>query len=178
MNCFFLISYHGSTYNKLESSLNSHPKIQKLLKTEKNKIYFNSLDVENSKNKHKYIFGGSWYYDTCLENYEIASKNILQDYFFVYYFDEENEHNDNDYLNYRLRRIYEMIQNTKNYICFFNNNSNFDILLRNLENKLELETPLIEPREYKKIIMGNDECTKYKFYYDLIKTQHQSKILV
>jgi len=179
MDYFFLVSYHGSSYDKLEKSLNAHNQIQKIERNPKEKkIYFNLLDVEESKTKHKNLFAGSLYFDTVLENYEIASVDVLKNHFFIYYFDKQNILTDNEYLGYRLRRMYEMIMKSNDFIIFYNENNNFTNLLTYLENKFELSEKLIEPKEYKQKVIGYEKSEKCKVYEKIITEQFQSKILV
>jgi membrane-bound acyltransferase YfiQ involved in biofilm formation len=179
MDYFFLVSYHGSTYDKLEKSLNSHEKIQKVLDPiNSKKIYLNCSDVENSKSKHKNIFGGSWHFDTILENYEIASVDVLKNYFLIYYFENENKHNDNMYLNYRLRRMYEMMHKSNDFVVFFNEENNFENLLKFLEKKLNLDSDIKESKQYSSKLMGYEKCDKDKIYYKIIKEQFADKILI
>lgn len=178
MDYFFLVSYHGSSYGKLEKSLNNHEKIQKVQEPlVGKKIYFNCLDVENTKTKHKYLLGGSWYFDTSLENYEISSIDVLKKYFIIYYLDEVNSLNDNMYLSYRLRRIYEMMHKSNDFVIYFHNEKNYQNLLKYLENKLQLNSPISESKEYNTKLMGYEKCEKDKVYYNIIKEQFNDKIL-
>ncbi len=178
MDYFFLVSYHGSTYNKLEKSLDLHPKIQKIPNPlDKKKFYFNCIDVENSKVKHKDIFAGSYFFDTSLENYEIASVDVLKNYFIIYYFDETNTLNDNTYLGYRLRRMYEMMNKTKDFVIYFYNESNFSKIASYLEEKFKLQTPIVDAKEYSTKLMGYEKCEKDKVYYKIIREQFGEKIL-
>jgi hypothetical protein len=177
MESFFIISYHGSSHNKLDKTLSSHPKLQKVVKdsTIKN-TYLNCHDVIDLQKNHKYKFGGAWFYDICLENYELASTNVLKKHFFIFYFDDIIGEKNPSYVNYRLRRIYEMLHYCENCIIFFNNGKNFPNLLTNIEKRLDLDQILVEPKEYSVKI---EKCfdNKSDYYFSLIKRKFGSKLL-
>lgn len=177
MESFFIISYHGSSHNKLDKTLSSHPKLQKVVKNNNKKhTYLNLHDVIELQKNHKYKFGGSWFYDICLENYELASTDILKNNFFIFYFDEIVGQGSYSYINYRLRRIYEMLHTCKDCVVFFNNGNNFNLLLKKLEERFELNEPLIESKEYSVKI---EKCfdNKSDYYFSLIKNKFKDKIL-
>jgi hypothetical protein len=177
MESFFVISYHGSSHNKLDKTLSSHRKLQKVIKNpHKKHTYLNLHDVIDLQKNHKYKFGGSWFYDVCLENYELASLDILKNNFFIFYFDDTIGQGSYSYINYRLRRIYEMLHHCKDYVIFFNNGNNFEFLLNKIEKKLELDEPLIESKEYSVKI---EKCfdNKSDYYFSLIKNKFGEKIL-
>jgi len=177
MESFFVVSYHGSTHNKLDKTLSSHPKLQKVIKDTSTKhIYLNCHNVIELQKNHKYKFGGSWFYDVCLDNYEMASKDVMKNHFFIFYFDDVVGHNNFSYINYRLRRIYEMLHHCNDYVIFFNNGKNFDLLLNKIENRLQLDEPLVPSKEYSVKI---EKCfdNKSDYYFSLIKNKFASKIL-
>lgn len=177
MESLFVISYHGSSYNKLDRTLSNHNKLQKVQKRSDIKtVYLNCQDILELHKNHKYKFGGAWFYDICLENYELASLDIFKNYLFVFYLDESFSEQNSMYLNYRLRRIYEMMHHCKNFIIFFNNSNNFSKLMTTLEEKLELDTPLVEAKEYVvKVDQGFDNSDNY--YFNLIKKKFADNIL-
>lgn len=177
MESFFVVSYHGSSHNKLDKTFSSHTKLQKVIKeTSPKHLYLNLHDVIDLQKNHKYKFGGSWFYDICLENYELASVDVLKNYFFIFYFDDIIGNGNFSYINYRLRRIYEMLHYCNDYVIFFNNGNNFSQLLRKIEKKLELDEHLVESREYSIKI---EKCfdNKSDYYYSLIKKKFGNKIL-
>ena len=177
MESFFVVSYQGSSHNKLDKTLSTHPKIQKVIKEQRTKhSYLNCHDVIDLQKNHKYKFGGSWFYDVCLENYELASNEILKNYFFIFYFDDIVGKGNFTYINYRLRRLYEMIHHCKDYVIFFNNGNNFNLLVDKIKEKLELTEPLIESKEYSVKI---EKCfdNKSDYYYSLIKKKFGNKVL-
>lgn len=177
MESFFIVSYHGSSHNKLDKTLASHIKLQKVIKDTATKhSYLNRHDVLELQKNHKYKFGGSWFYDICLENYELASIDILKNYFFIFYFDDIIGKGNFSYINYRLRRIYEMLHHCNDCVIFFNNGNNFSQLLRKIEEKLELDEQLVESREYSVKI---EKCfdNKSDYYFSLIKKKFGSNIL-
>ena len=177
MESFLVISYHGSSHNKLDKTLSSHSKLQKVIKDSNVKTtYFNCHDVIELQKNHKYKFGGASFYDICLENYELASTEVLKKYFFIFYLDDIIGENNPSYINYRLRRIYEMLHYCENCIVYFNNNNNFSRLLTTIEQKLELDEKLIESKEYSVKI---EKCfdNKSDYYFSLIKNKFRSKLL-
>lgn len=177
MKSFFIVSYHGSSHNKLDKTLASHVKLQKVERRNDIKtIYWNCHDVIETQKNHKHKLYGSMFYDVCLENYEIASKEILLNYFFIFYLDEVCLNQDSMYLNYRLRRIYEMMHHAKDFIIFFNNSVNFNFLLQKLESKFNLDIPLIEATEYT-VRLQKDIENKENYYYNLIKNKFSSNVL-
>ncbi len=177
MESFFIVSYHGSSHNKLDKTLSSHPKLQKVAKETSTKYsYLNRHDVLELQKNHKYKFGGSWFYDVCLENYELASVDVLKNHFFVFYFDDIVGKGNFTYINYRLRRLYEMLHYANDCVIFFNNGNNFDLLLENIEKRLELDQPLVESKEYSVKI---EKCfdNKSDYYFSLIKKKFGNKVL-
>lgn len=177
MESFFIVSYHGSSHNKLDKTLSSHRKLQKVIKeTTIKHSYLNQHNVLELQKNHKYKFGGAWFYDVCLENYELASIDVMKNNFFIFYFDDIVGKGSFSYINYRLRRIYEMLHCCNNSIVFFNDGKNFPALLRKLEEKLNLDDNLIESKEYSVKI---EKCfdNKSDYYFSLIKKKFGSKIL-
>lgn len=177
MESFFIVSYHGSSHNKLDKTLSAHNKLQKVIKQVNTKhVYLNQHDVFDLQKNHKYKFGGSWFYDICLENYELASTSILKNHFFIFYLDDIVGKGNFNYINYRLRRIYEMLHHCNDYIIFFNNGKNFSNLLKFIENKLDLDEQLVESKEYSIKI---EKCfdNKSDYYFSLIKKKFVDKIL-
>jgi hypothetical protein len=176
MESFFVISYHGSSHNKLDKTLTSHGKLQKVIKDNTIKTtYLNCHDVGELRKNHKYKFGGAWFYDVCLENYEVASTDILKKHFFIFYLDDIVGEENPSYINYRLRRIYEMLHYCEDCIIHFNNGNNFHKLLNKIEKRLEIDEKLVDPKEYSVKI---EKCfdNKSDYYFSLIKDKFKSKL--
>jgi len=183
MNKIFLICSHlESGSDIIFSNLDSGSKIQKLGANYNNK---DCLFIK--KDNFEYRKRPIYYCDHILYNYEFSCKDLFQHIKFVYIVGDPRKtltnlvykkiYNEKTACNYyclRLRRIYEMIKKSKNYLVFFEEDLIKKDIYNNIHEMLEIKDRLkikIKIQDKKDVRIEKslmEECEafyeKYRYY--------------
>jgi hypothetical protein len=183
MNKILLVCSHlESGSDCVVSNLNSGSKLQKL-----NFSYNDPYCLFSKKTNFEYRKRPKYGFDHILYNHEFTCKNLFQFIYFVYIIGDPKKTITNlvykniydqkiacNYYCFRIRRIYEMIKNSKNYLLFFEEDLVKEDLYFKIQKMLGIRDKLkikIKPQEkidikIEKSLMDETEAFYEKYRYE------------
>lgn len=178
MNKILLLCSHlESGVDTLSENLNSGSKLQKL------DASYNTIDcLFLNKTNFQYNKRPKFYFDQILFNHEFSCKELYKHLNFVYLigdprktitniifnktYDEKTACN---YYCFRVRRIYEMIRRSKNYLVFFDEDLSNKEIYNKIHNMLGINDKLKikkETKETKEIRLDRNLIEEAENFYE------------